>query len=188
MKQNFFPQQTHFLGVLLPEELEAEIEEYRAYMRSAYNCKSGQRTPLHVTLVPPFRLPDEFSTRDIESAIQKRILPKADDFRFVSKVSGFGAFSERTLFASVELSPKWTYLRDKTVSALLEACPKCTKKDARAFTPHITIANRDIPEGGVKKALSSLGEKELCADFPVNNITIFERKNSLWEIASVIEI
>ena len=188
MKQNFFPQQTHFLGVLLPEDLETEIEEYRAYMRGAFNCKSGQRTPLHTTLVPPFRLPSEFSTRDIENAIQKHILPKADFLRFVSKVDGFGAFSERTVFARVEPSPKWTAFRDATVSALLEECPQCTKKDSRPFTPHITIANRDIPEGAVAKALSTLGEKELKADFPVDNIVIFERKNSLWEIASVIEI
>ena len=55
MKQNnnkTFPQQTHFLGVLIPEDLTLTLEDCRRYMNEAYGCKSGYGTPIHVTLVP----------------------------------------------------------------------------------------------------------------------------------------
>ena len=62
MKQNNFTQQTHFIGVLLPEDITLTLEDCRRYMREAYGCKSGHGTPIHVTLVPPFRLQEEYST------------------------------------------------------------------------------------------------------------------------------
>lgn len=38
-----FPQQTHFLGVLIPEDITLTLEDCR---------RSGYGTPIHVTLVP----------------------------------------------------------------------------------------------------------------------------------------
>ena len=76
MKQNNFTQQTHFIGVLLPEDITLTLEDCRRYMREAYGCKSGHGTPIHVTLVPPFRLQDQYSTEDLARAIEKEVLPK----------------------------------------------------------------------------------------------------------------
>ena len=187
MKQNFVLQ-THFFGVLLPDELDSEIEESRRYMNGAFGCKSGHRTPLHVTLVPPFHLSDEFSTADIVSALESRIAPISESLRFSARVEGFGAFGERTVFARVLPSEAWLRIRDAVLHAVLEKCPHCTKKDTRPFQPHITIANRDIPAGATAKALIVLNDTALRADFPADNIAVFERENGLWRTAVVIEL
>ena len=73
MKTDFI-QQTHFIGVLVPEDIRATLEDCRRYMNEAYGCKSGHRTPIHVTLVPPFHLPEEFSTKDLAMAIEKEVI------------------------------------------------------------------------------------------------------------------
>ncbi len=84
MRQNNFTQQTHFIGVLLPDalapkeqtsitsshasgakathDLTLTLQDCRRYMNEAYGCKSGHGTPIHVTLVPPFRLQEEYTT------------------------------------------------------------------------------------------------------------------------------
>ena len=80
MKQNNFTQQTHFIGVLLPEDITLTLEDCRRYMREAYGCKSGHGTPIHVTLVPPFKLQEEYSTADLVRAIEKNVLPKGLGF------------------------------------------------------------------------------------------------------------
>ena len=72
-----FPQQTHFIGILLPEDITLTLEDCRRYMREAYGYKLGHATPIHVTLIPPFRLPDEYSTADLACAIEKEVLPKS---------------------------------------------------------------------------------------------------------------
>ena len=78
---------------------------------------------------------------------------------------------------------KWTVLRDKVLATVLKVTPGCTKKDQRPFQPHLTVANRDIPAGVSADALQVMNELNLVENFPVNNITIFERKGGKWEAA-----
>ena len=173
-----FPQQTHFIGVLLPEDITLTLEDCRRYMREAYGCKSGHATPIHVTLVPPFRLPDEYSTEDLARAIESEVLLKG--LGFTGHIDNFDAFGDRTLFAKVISNEKWVVLRDAVTSAVLKAVPGCTKKDARPFQPHISVSNRDIPAGVMTDALQVMNEQNLVEDFPVDNVTIFERQGWKW--------
>lgn len=174
-------EQTHFIGVLLPEDITLTLEDCRRYMNEAYGCKSGHGTPIHVTLVPPFKLAEEFSTEDLVRAIEKDVLLKG--LGFSARIENFDAFGDRTLFGKVLASASWTRLRDETVKAILNACPGCTKKDQRPFQPHATVANRDIPTGVTTAALQVMNELNLVEDFPVDNITIFERHGGKWEAA-----
>lgn len=118
MKQQNLPQQTHFIGVLTPEDITLTLEDCRRYMNEAYGCRSGHLTPIHVTLIPPFRLPDEYSTEDLVKAIEQDVLPA----------------------------------------------------------------------GVTKDAIEVMNELNIVETFPVNNITIFERKGSRWEAAVSLEI
>ena len=186
MKQTNFPEQTHFIGVLLPDDLTLTLEDCRRYMNEAYGCKSGHGTPIHVTLVPPFHLKEEYTTADLIKAIQNDVLPCSH--AFTAYIENFDAFGDRTLFAKVTADDNWTELRDKTVKAILNACPGCTKKDQRPFQPHATVSNRDIPAGVITDALQIMNELNLIEDFPVDNITIFERKERRWEARVSLEL
>ncbi len=186
MKKQKLPQQTHFIGVLTPEDITLTLEDCRRYMNEAYGCRSGHLTPIHVTLIPPFRLPEEYSTEDLAKAIEQDVIPAG--LHFTAKINNFDAFGDRTLFAKVERDDKWTALRDAVYSAVIKAAPGCTKKDQRPFTPHLTVSNRDIPTGVTKDAIEVMNELNLVETFPVNNVTIFERKSSRWEAAVSLEI
>ena len=70
----------------------------------------------------------------------------------------------------------------------MNACPRCTKKDQRPFQPHVSVSNRDIPAGVMTSALEVMNELKLEEDFPIDNITIFERKGSRWETAVKMEL
>ena len=186
MKHNNFPEQTHFVGVLLPDDITLTLEDCRRYMNEAYGCKSGYGTPIHVTLVPPFRLPERYSTEELVHAIEKEVL--AQNLSFTAHIDNFDAFNDRTLFANVIENAQWTELRDRTLKAILNAFPGCTKKGQKPFKPHATVANRDIPSGVMTDALQVMNELNLVEDFPVDNITIFERKLNRWTVHSSIEL
>jgi len=181
-----FPQQTHFIGVLLPEDITLTLEDCRRYMREAYGCKSGHATPIHVTLVPPFHLPEEYSTEDLARAIEDEVLPKG--LGFGAHIDNFDAFGDRTLFAKVVPDEKWVALRDAIFAAIVKAAPRCTKKDGRPFTPHCSVSNRDIPAGVMTEALQVMNELNLVEDFPVDNVTIFERDGGKWVSAVRMEL
>ena len=182
MKTDFI-QQTHFIGVLVPEDIRATLEDCRRYMNEAYGCKSGHGTPIHVTLVPPFHLPEEFSTKDLAMAIEKEVILAGSELKFDGHIENFDAFGDRTIFAKVIPKENWTKLRDKVLEAVLKAAPGCIKKDKRPFTPHLTVANRDIPSGASVAALQVMNELNLVEDFPVDNVAIFERRGGKWNVA-----
>ena len=181
-----FPQQTHFIGVLLPEDITLTLEDCRRYMREAYGCKSGHATPIHVTLVPPFRLPEEYPTEDLARAVESEVLPKV--LGFTGHIDNFDAFGDRTLFAKVVPDEKWIALRDAVYGAVVKEAPGCTKKDGRPFAPHLTVANRDVPAGVMTDALQVMNELNLVEDFPVDNVTIFERQGGKWVSAVELEL
>lgn len=85
MKQKYFIQQTHFVGVLLPKDLEETLENCRKYMNRTYGCKSGYGTPVHITLIPPFCLQEDFSTEDLKNGIEEYVLNRQLSFTAVSK-------------------------------------------------------------------------------------------------------
>ena len=182
MKTEFI-QHTHFIGVLVPEDIRATLEDCRRYMNEAYGCKSGYGTPIHVTLVPPFHLPEEFSTKDLAMVIEKEVILAGSELKFDGHIENFDAFGDRTIFAKVVPNENWTKLRDKVIGAVLKAAPGCTKKDKRPFTPHLTVANRDIPSGASVAALQVMNELNLVEDFPVDKVAIFERGGGKWNVA-----
>ena len=186
MKQHAFARQTHFIGVLLPEDITLTLEDCRRYMQESYGCKSGYGTPIHVTLVPPFCLPQEYATRDIVHSLESSVL--SEGLGFTARIDNFSAFGDRTVFAKVLAGSQWTALRDATLNAVLAVCPGCTKKDKRPFQPHATVANRDIPPGVTSDALVVLNELNLAEDFPVDNITIFERNGSVWQVGMTLSL
>lgn len=187
MNRGFFPEQTHFIGVLLPEDLTQRLEGYRRYMNQQYGCRSGYGTPIHVTLMPPFQLPEPCTSADIAAALAQMVAEKKWH-AFTAKIEGFDAFGDRTLFAKVIPSTVWTAFRAAVCSAVAQASPGAVRKDTRPFQPHITVANRDIPPGTSTEALEYLNELELKTTFPVDNITIFEHKEKHWVIGQQIEL
>lgn len=189
--RNVFSRQTHFIGVLVPEDITLTLEDCRRYMNEKYGCRSGHATPIHVTLVPPFCLTEEYSTKDLAKAIESDLISNslnADDLKFTAHTDNFDAFGDRTIFAKVNADEKWLKLRDNVFDSVLKFAPDCTKKDRRPFQPHLTVANRDIPEGVSKEALEVMNELNLKEDFPVDNITIFERTSGKWIAAVSIEL
>lgn len=188
-----FPEQTHFIGVLVPQELTDTLLNCRSWMNAEYGCRSGYGTPIHITLVPPFHLDEQYTTKEVlhslQTAVEKLLISSQKQnpdttshpiFPFTARVNGFDAFGDRTIFAKVLPDEHWQPLRDEVLTSLLSACPGTTKKDARPFTPHLTVANRDIPEGASVAALEHFSELNLVSEFPVDTIAVFTRNRGTW--------
>jgi len=182
MKNSPFIQQTHFVGVLVNEELTDTLEECRTFMNQKYGCKSGHGTPIHITLIPPFSLDEQYTTYQLVETVRYacETLNGISKLPFDSELQGFGSFSERTIFANVVTSENWTLLRDSITKEVQASFPGCIKKSNKPFKTHISVANRDIPDGITFEALQSLSEIELPSAFKVNEIAIFTKKNNRW--------
>lgn len=182
MKNIPFISQTHFIGVLVDQELEDTLEECRSFMNQKYGCKSGHKTPIHVTLIPPFALDDCYTTYQLVETVRYacETLEGIKKLPFKSTLNGFGSFAERTIYANVETSENWILLKNTIEKELSVSFPNCIKKSKKPFKAHISVANRDIPNGTIFEALQSLSEIELPSPFTVDTIAIFTKKNNMW--------
>lgn len=177
------PSQTHFIGIPVTGDLARFLASCRSWMGERFGCKSGFTTPFHVTLVPPFRLVDDESIQALAETLEAYA---SEAGPFASRVSGFGSFGEKTVFARVIPSTRWDSLRDGLYAELSRALPGALRKDARPFTPHATIANRDIPPGAVARALEYLGGLGLEEDLAVDSLALYERRGGVWELAACL--
>lgn len=168
-----------FVAVPLDRTAAAAIEPYRAYMREHYGCRSGQRTPPHITLIPPFKTEDK-STEEVAAILlesvssAQAILP----LPFSSRALIFGAFGHRTLYAKILPDERWNSLRDTLWQTLSNELPLPPLRTP--FIPHLTIANRDIPPQSIREALDHLNSKNVSLIFTVDRIALYELQEGCW--------
>lgn len=145
------------------------LEEERRWMKHNYNCRSGQRTKLHITIIPPF-------TTDFPKEKIRDVLYKVRFSPFVSTLDGFSFFSNRTLFASIKEKEEWRMLGSTIESAIKELKIERKKNDI----PHITIANRDIPSRNIIPIKERYLNKEIKGSFLVNSFALFLWNGREW--------
>lgn len=161
----------YFIGIILPRELEDTIERSREWMRRECGCRSGMRTQPHITLIPPFG--SSLSLSEMKSLLSPIAFKSFD-----VSVSGYGSFAERTIFARVEGNSELEKLK-MDLSGHLRDCGVKTK-DEKFFTPHITIANRDIRPEAFIPSMEHFGASNLRYSFTVDSIMVFEFRDYFW--------
>ncbi len=190
MYHNFI-EQTHFIGILMPPDIAGPLEDCRRWMAEQYGCRSGLKTPIHVTIVPPFHMDAGADCEPIAEALARSLSAcrTAGRIPFKALIKGFSSFGGRTLFARVVPGPEWTSMRDAVYDELLgplSSAGQKLKRDGRPFVPHLTIANRDIPDGACGAALAHFAPLRLEKEATINSITLFERQAGRWIVSSTL--
>ena len=176
IKNKNFIQQTHFIGVLVPEEITHTLEDCRKYMNHTFGCKSGYGTPIHITLVPPFKLPEEFSTQDLIFSMNQEIFSVDNKLKFNGRIENFDAFGDRTIFAKVIPNKKWNFLRDKTLDAVLKV-----ENNQLIFT-----CNNNFKEKAQNPSSGGIGlkniQRRLHLLYPNKYRFTYEKKGNIFEV------
>ncbi len=161
----------YFIGVTLPEDLRAAIESARGWMQKKWGNRSGMKTECHITLIPPFKCDKPLS--EMKEMLRSLSLPLVS-----VSVRGWGSFGERTIYAHVDESESLLLLRNAIGNRLRENGVSFTIE--KRFTPHITIANRDIKPYAFIPSMEYLNEIKLDTAFTVDSFMIFSFIDWSW--------
>ena len=93
----------YFIALVLPEELNQKVLQWKNLMHDRYNCKVGLKSPAHITLVPPFWM-DEGKETSLLADIDSIATTISS---FIIKTKNFSAFQPRTIFIDVERQKNW---------------------------------------------------------------------------------
>jgi len=164
----------YFLAIQPNEEVQIKINTFKKEMASHFSSKHALKTPPHVTIIPPFKF--NVLNEDIIFDRANDLCHAASPFKM--KLQNFGVFSPRVIYVRVlpnvslnELAENFRHVFKKITS---------TNNNSQ-FTPHITIAHRDLTTENFHKAWKHYKELKFNDASEVNEVTVFRHNGKHWE-------
>lgn len=174
----------YLLATLPPEPVFAEVWALKQEVHRRTGSRNAVRLPPHITLLPPFRL--------VPAVFEPRALPVLADFAAAQPpvevgLRDFAWFGGRTLFVRVIEDAALQGLH----AALLARCrvelPEIPL-EKRPFTPHMTLATRDLPPAQVPALQADFATRRYAASFLVTALTLFRHDGQQWQPRQVFEL
>lgn len=171
-------QDLYFIAILPNEEIKTDITAFKNHMAEKYFSRHALKSPPHITLIPPFKwdrtnegklteLLDEFS---------------ASQQQFSLQLENFDAFKPRVIFVDIVNNPDLESIHDKINANFQSVLGLENVKRGKKFSPHMTIAFKDLKRKMFYKAWDEFKEKKYTAEFEVNRITLLHHNGKKWGI------
>lgn len=175
-----------FLAILPDEKTSNEIVSFQEELAHSYGFKHALNTPPHITIIPPF-----FCDFDVVDQFVRQI-PLLDllgeQGSFEIKLDGFQAFHPRVIFVDVEQNSTLMNAAKQLKQLFSMHRIKANKGEKHFFTPHITIANRDLTNKTFKLVYNDFISREYEASFEVSSIFLLKKENKKWSISAEISL
>lgn len=173
------PEKTlYFIALVPPQPVYQRAWEIKEKMAADYDTKAALKSPPHITLHMPFRM-----KREQEGDLKKLLSGKLNQvLPFGIELDGFGAFVPRVIYIDVrqteELHGLFNVVR-RTMQGFLHSDQADWKN--RGFTPHLTVAFRDLKRARFSEAWAEFRDKIFSASWTVSEVTILRHTGKRWE-------
>ncbi|HYW18790.1 MAG TPA: 2'-5' RNA ligase family protein [Nodularia sp. (in: cyanobacteria)] len=170
-----------FIALLPPQYIQDYANEIKQHFADHYASRGAQKSPPHITLQPPFEWSDakvsqlEASLR--EFAHQQQSIPIT--------LNGYAAFPPRVIYIDVVKSQALLNLQTHLMAYVennLEIVDKTSQ--TRPFTPHLTVAFRDLTKQNFRLAWPEFVQRSLNFNFMAENLTLLLHDGQRWHIKS----
>jgi 2'-5' RNA ligase len=173
----------YLVALLPPEPVFSQISAFKQEVHELTGSRNAIRLPPHITLVPPLRQPDEFEAK-CTAALAGFV---ATQTSFPVALQDFAWFGSRTLF----VRPTEDAALKAFHAALMSWCethlPE-VQPENRPFTPHLTLATRDLPAAQIPALRQLFGGRAYAATFMAQSLTLFRHNGQQWQPRATFEL
>jgi 2'-5' RNA ligase len=168
-----------FIALLPPQAIQAYATEVIQELGDRFQMRTSKAPP-HITLQAPF----QWSLEQVPALEQ--CLAEFAERRQSSvpiRLSGFGAFAPRVLYIHVEKTSELLTLQKKlgeVLEATLDIVDPQSKR--RSFTPHLTVASRNVMRSTFKQAWADLQSRSVEFEFVGDRLTLLIHNGQRWLI------
>ena len=170
---------TLFLIALMPDrEVSNEVRMLKERLMDEFGLKAALRSPAHITLVPPFTCTDEQAEKVVDT-LWKALREEA---AITFGLNGTDHFDDRVIYLPVTEPADVQKIHVAVNEALRAHHSWALRTEETPFTPHITLANRDLkPEqfNEVWAKLRGIAYQRHCA---VRNIHLLRHDGARWKV------
>ncbi|WP_236652896.1 2'-5' RNA ligase family protein [Chitinophaga vietnamensis] len=171
----------YFIALLPTAEVGKEIIKIKQEFAEQYGPVYALKVLPHITLQVPFTA---------DPALEKAFCDELTEFAktqapFEVSLNGFGTFpnkQNRVLFINVEKSETMSAMHRQLINFLRKEFGFSTMLARTGFTPHVTVAFKDLEDEQFNKAWPEYENKEYKASFKVNNLYFLRHNGKSWEV------
>lgn len=167
----------YFTALILPPQLNEKVLAYKKQLQEAYGCKVGLKSPAHITLIPPYWMPEAK-----EAALKDDMITLGQTLpAFTLTTANFSAFAPRTLFIAVQNSEPLQAVKKKNDHFFRHRDYKM-KIESRPFHPHITLATRDLYKKDFAAAWTRFQNEVFEESFAVTGLSLLKHNGQSWDV------
>ncbi|MFQ3616501.1 MAG: 2'-5' RNA ligase family protein [Cyanobacteriota bacterium] len=167
-----------FIALIPPPAIQDDVKGVIQELGDRFQTHTAKAPP-HVTLQPPF----EWSPARTDRLAEELAAFAQQQISVPVHLLGFGHFSPRVLYIHVEktagLLALQTTLAEHLEQTLGIVDPKAKR---RRFTPHVTVASRNLTPPTFQQAWALLKERPLDLKFWGDRLTLLRHDGHQWQI------
>ena len=178
---NNFSEKIYFIALLPPADFQAEVTTIKEYFAAQYNSSHALKSPPHITLQAPFKW-DEGRLPELAQVLAE-FAPGYPPVPII--LSGFGAFPPRVIYINPLKTPELMAVQADLTARLQSNLGIVDEKDSgRPFSPHMTVAFKDLSKSAFKTAWPEFKQRPLFFQFDATNLTLLVHEGGRWQVKS----
>lgn len=167
-----------FIALIPPVTIQEYANTVIQELGDRYHTGTSKAPP-HITLQPPFFWHPE-TVSELEMCLRTFVQTQST---VPVALSGFGAFAPRVLYINVLKTPELLMLQANLKTRLEEnfGIGELGSK-RRSFSPHLTVASRNLTRQSFKQAWAELQERQVEFEFVGDRLTLLIHDGQRWQI------
>ena len=168
-----------FIALVPPPEIQAIANSIKREFAEKYASQAAQKSPPHITLQPPF----EWILQELPNLEQQIAKFAAQQAPFEVELNEFAAFPPKVVYIDVVktaalLNLQANLMADLEVTLGIVDAPS----KRRSFTPHMTVAFRDLTEPNFNAAWQTFQGRSLQLKFLASSLSLLLYDGHQWHI------
>jgi 2'-5' RNA ligase len=169
-------QALYLVALLPPEPVFSQTWALKQEVHSLTGSRNAVGLPPHITLLPPMRQAAGFE----EECTASLAAFAAGEAAFEVALDGFAWFGDRTLFVRVSEEAALRAFHGRLLAWCASHLPQ-VHPESRPYTPHLTLATRDLPPAQVPALRQLFASRSYSAAFMVAQLTLFRHDGGQWQ-------
>ncbi|HBQ99856.1 MAG TPA: 2'-5' RNA ligase [Cyanobacteria bacterium UBA11691] len=167
-----------FVALVVPSGFQEEVEQIKQEFSDRYQSRKAFNSPAHITLQPPFEW-EPGNIQQVEESLEDFV---GNTFPIPIQLDGFAAFPPKVIYINVVKTPELMALQSALIHHLQSTLPSIKRSSHPSFTPHVTVAFRDLTPKNFRQAWPNFEHRSFQGKFIASSLTLLRHNGQRWQL------
>lgn len=166
-----------FVALVVPSPLLEQVEQIKQEFSDRYQSRKAFNSPAHITLQSPFDW-EPGNIQEVEESLTEFVGYHSP---IPIQLDGFAAFPPKVIYVHVVKTPELMALQPALIHHLQTTLPGIKRPSHQSFTPHVTVAFRDLTPKNFRQAWPNFEHRSFPGEFTASSLTLLGHNGQRWQ-------